>query len=771
MFLFWEKQVVRIRLRCACLFLMLTVFLLGGGVLLALEFLVDDNFNSLPIGSKPPGYEIEETAGSVEIAETGEPYGKSLYLFDPGTSNIRIIKRFKPFKKTFFNDGILVTELSFMQPDLGSTAKVVRLTDTQCVKGPDETNTVVHVETRSGAKIAYRTSDGKFVTIDSYEKNKWYRFRIVADVVNQQVNIYINGILRAEKISFLKPVKEIGAIDSYTPGSSSKGHYLDNIQIYPGKKSDMEDPGVFETEEITTTQTTATSIKIASTVSSVIDELYLYDSERARYWTVRSGIQVNEQMFGDRPYLIASIPDQYVGYDWIRTGCDSKRFYGKVMATFKVKEDAVVYIAHDDRIVVKPAWMADWTDTGDDITDNQTSPKVTYSIWQKSFAANSIVTLGENGGNTGATQYIVIVKGQKGPKAVVQPLPVSTGPITWDACLSQTPEWYSSKEAIRIADNVLFYQRDTGGWYKNIDMAQELTAKNREVLIVEKKNLNDSTIDNNATTDQIQYLAKVYNATKLERFKEGCLKGINFLLKAQYPNGGWPQYYPQGNLAYHMRITYNDEAMIRVMNLLREIAGTNPDYKFVDEKLKTKADQAVAKGIDCILKSQIRVDGKLTAWCAQHDQKTLAPAPARSYELVSISGQESVGIIRFLMSIDKPSPEIIEAVQGGVAWLDSVKITGIKVIEKPDPSLAEGFDRVVVEDPAAPPTWARFYEIGTNKPFFCGRDGVKKYSLAEIEYERRVNYQWYTNNPALLLAKEYPEWQAKWAPNNNVLKK
>ena len=208
------------------------------------------------------------------------------------------------------------------------------------------------------------------------------------------------------------------------------------------------------------------------------------------------------------------------------------------------------------------------------------------------------------------------------------------------------------------------------------------------------------------------------------------------------------------------------------MNLLREIAGTaNPDFKFVDQARKSKANQAVAKGIDCILKSQIRVNGKLTAWCAQHDQKTLAPAEARSYELVSISGQESVGIIRFLMSIDKPSPEIIAAVQGAVAWLDSVKITGIRVIDKPDPSLAEGFDRVVIQDPTAPPTWARFYEIGTNKPFFCGRDGVKKFSLAEIEHERRVNYQWYTNNPALLLAREYSEWQAKWAPKNNVLKK
>lgn len=761
-----KKQVFHNRLWWTCSVLMLTVFIFSGGNLLAAKPLVEDDFNSAATGSKPVGYELEETAGGIEIAEVPGPDDKSIYLFDPGTSNIRIIKRFKPIKKK----GILVVEMSFMQQSLGSTAKVLRLTDTECVKGPDETNTAVHIETRSGAKLAYKNTDGKFTNLDTYVANKWYKFRIVVDLKSEIANIYINGVLKAKAIPFLKPIEEIGAIDSYTPGSSSKGHYLDNISIFKGKKADLEDPGFAMEEEKPVVQTVTNSVKVATGSSDVISDVLLYDTERANYWSVRSNIQLNEQMFGDRSYLIAALPNQYTGYDWIRTGCDSKKFYGKVMASFKVKENSTVYIAHDDRIIPKPAWLSDWKDTGDDLVDNQ-AQRVIYSIYQKTFSANSIVSLGENGGSMGATQYIIIVKGQKGPQAAANPLPFSAGPITWDTCFTQKTEWYSGEEAIRVADNVLFFQRNTGGWYKNIDMAEKLTEKSKEVLFVEKKNLNDSTIDNGATTDQIRYLAMVYNATKIERFKEACLKGIDYLLKAQYPTGGWPQYYPQGNLEYHMRITYNDEAMVRVMNLLREIGGSKPEYGFVDKERKLKAVQAIAKGIDCILKSQIRVNGKLTAWCAQHDQKNLAPVPARSYELVSISGQESVGIIRFLMSIDKPSPQIIESVQAAVAWLDAVKIAGIKVVEKPEPSLPDGFDRIAMKDPAAPSTWARFYEIGTNRPFFCGRDGVKKYSLAEIEYERRVNYSWYTSIPAYLLVKDYPEWQVKWDPNKNVLKK
>ena len=36
--------------------------------------------------------------------------------------------------------------------------------------------------------------------------------------------------------------------------------------------------------------------------------------------------------------------------------------------------------------------------------------------------------------------------------------------------------------------------------------------------------------------------------------------------------------------------------------------------------------------------------------------------------------------------------------------------------------------------------WARFYEIGTNRPIFSDRDGFAKHDLSEIGYERRNGY-------------------------------
>ncbi|HEY6047256.1 MAG TPA: pectate lyase, partial [Pyrinomonadaceae bacterium] len=169
--------------------------------------------------------------------------------------------------------------------------------------------------------------------------------------------------------------------------------------------------------------------------------------------------------------------------------------------------------------------------------------------------------------------------------------------------------------------------------------------------------------------------------------------------------------------------------------------------------------QAVAKGVECILKTQVQVHGSRTVWCAQHDEVTLAPAPARAYEHVSLSGKESVGIVEFLMSIDRPETRVVEAVESAIAWFKKSQLNGIRLVQ-----VRGGPDWEVVADDKAPPLWARFYEIETNRPIFSGRDGVIKYSVSEIESERRDGYGWYTDAPAKLLNRDYPAWLKKVRP-------
>ncbi len=330
---------------------------------------------------------------------------------------------------------------------------------------------------------------------------------------------------------------------------------------------------------------------------------------------------------------------------------------------------------------------------------------------------------------------------------------------TWRSAQRQPAAWYGSAEAIRIAGNLLIYQHENGGWDKNIDMALPLGGKHLEE--VRQKHGGLSTIDNDATYTQMRYLAKVYAATRDGRYASAFQRGLSYLFAAQYPNGGWPQFYPLRH-GYWDHITYNDDAMIGVMELLRSVANGDPAYAFVTPDERDRASAALQKGIECILKTQVVVDGKLTVWCAQHDEVTLAPAKARSYELPSLSGSESVGIVEFLMRIDNPPPEVVRSVEGAVEWFRRSKIEGIRVIPKAAPGTPKGTDMTVVSDPSAPPLWARFYDLSTNRPIFCGRDGIVKQTLAEIEYERRNGYRWYVDRPARLLETEYPEWKRKW---------
>jgi PelA/Pel-15E family pectate lyase len=321
--------------------------------------------------------------------------------------------------------------------------------------------------------------------------------------------------------------------------------------------------------------------------------------------------------------------------------------------------------------------------------------------------------------------------------------------------LKQPEDWYSGPEARRVATNILSWQSELGGWPKNTNTTDEpFMGKTRQEL--------KPTFDNKATTDELRFLARYCNATKDTTCRSAFERGYDYILKAQYPTGGWPQFYPPGK-QYHRHITFNDNAMVRLMDFLRETCAS-PVYGFLDQDRKAKAKQAFDLGVHCILKCQIKVDGKLTGWCAQHDELDYSPRPGRVFELKSLSGAESVGIVRLLMSLDQQTPEIVDAVQSAVAWFEAAKLNGIKVTLVPDPQAKDGNDRRVVTDPAAPPMWARFYEIGSNQPIFCDRDGIAKPKLSDIGYERRNGYSWLGYWPADLLEKDYPAWKQRFKP-------
>ena len=323
---------------------------------------------------------------------------------------------------------------------------------------------------------------------------------------------------------------------------------------------------------------------------------------------------------------------------------------------------------------------------------------------------------------------------------------------------------YKPTEITAIADNMLLFQKNNGGWPKNYDFFAILTAEQKE-LVRKAKGETNTTFDNGNTYTQIAALAIAYKATKAEKYKTACIKGLKFILIAQYRNGGWPQYYPIEPHNYSSHITFNDNAMLGIMQLLKDILDGSYQYSFIGTDLRKKLQMSYNKGLDCILKTQINDADKPTAWCQQYDEVTLQPAWARKFEAPSICNKESSDLVLFLMTIAHPSTKIMDAIDNAAAWFEASKIYNTRVKTIPadktqTPYRISVSDRIVVTDSTAQPVWTRFYELKTHRPMFCNRDSKVVYSLAEVTRERRDGYGWYTYAPQEVL-KKYRAWKKR----------
>jgi PelA/Pel-15E family pectate lyase len=325
-------------------------------------------------------------------------------------------------------------------------------------------------------------------------------------------------------------------------------------------------------------------------------------------------------------------------------------------------------------------------------------------------------------------------------------LPEHTKEFGFD--IKQSSAWFNSAEGKRIMDIILSFQTPSGGWSKRTDMASA-PRQPGQAFGVEKDYI--PTFDNGATSTQLKLLAQAHQATGDTRYSDAFGRGLQLILTAQYPNGGWPQNYPLVG-KYHDLITYNDGLMYYLMVILHDVANAQNEYSFVTEAQQQAAQASLKRALDCVLQTQVVVNGTRTIWGAQYDVKTLKPAKARAFEMVSLTSAESVAMLDFLMTLENPSPDIINAAHAAAAWYEQHKIVG-KIWVRGESELKDAKDTA--------PLWARFYEIGTNKPIFGDRDNSVHYDLGEVSEERRAGYAWYTTSPNKVL-KRYARWAKKY---------
>ncbi len=353
-------------------------------------------------------------------------------------------------------------------------------------------------------------------------------------------------------------------------------------------------------------------------------------------------------------------------------------------------------------------------------------------------------------------------------------LPAPKGQRESRLSLRQSAEWYGQPEALRIADIVVSFQTPAGGWSKGVDNTKHRRAPGGQFygdLSVMRLGKSDDapptisewnyngTFDNSAMTTQLRYLAKVSGTVEAKRgqpYRAAFMRGMDYIFAAHYPNGGWPQVWPlQGG--YNDAITYNDDAMLNTIQLLSEVAKGESEFSFVPKPTRERAAKSVQRGIECILKSQIVVKGRRTVWCQQHDALTLEPTSARNYEMPSQCDSESARLMMFLMRLPDPDTKIITSIHAAAAWFEKTKLLGVecKVLGE------EG--KKLIPSPGAGPIWARYYEIGSDRPIFGDRDKTIHDDMNDLSKERRNGYGWFNDTPQQAL-EEYALWKKTHPP-------
>ena len=336
--------------------------------------------------------------------------------------------------------------------------------------------------------------------------------------------------------------------------------------------------------------------------------------------------------------------------------------------------------------------------------------------------------------------------------------------------LNRDAAWYGTVEARHVADVIVSFQTPAGGWSKNLDMSGDLRTRGQSYTpdnLSKHPGPDDfdapkdphwnyvGTLDNDATNTELHFLALVSGATSDaagEPYRASFLRGIRYLLAAQFPNGGWPQVWPLEG-GYHDAITFNDNAVTESAETLTAVAEGAGNYAFVPAELRRQAATSASHALECILATQVIVKGQRTVWAQQHDALTLAPVAGRNYEPAALSSGESADVLMYLMKLEHPSPPVVAAVNAGAAWLKSKAIMGQQWVG----GRGDAKGRHLEAKSGAGPIWARYYSITTGLPVFGDRDKTIHDDVSELSTERRNGYAWYSGGPQQAL-DAYASW-------------
>ncbi|MBL7968880.1 MAG: hypothetical protein JNK09_17890 [Prolixibacteraceae bacterium] len=282
---------------------------------------------------------------------------------------------------------------------------------------------------------------------------------------------------------------------------------------------------------------------------------------------------------------------------------------------------------------------------------------------------------------------------------------ISMGHLFLDAYRATGNEYYY-QSAEKAANAIIWGQSHEGGWNYMIDFAGDRSlkewyntiGKNGWRLEEFQHYYGNSTFDDDITSDAARFLLRMYLEKLDPGYKPALDKAIGFILKSQYPNGGWPQRYPlkndfskNGNPDYTSFYTFNDDVIWENVHFLIQCYLALGEERFLDP---------IHRGMDFYLLSQ----DSCGAWAQQLNLKMEA-AGARTYEpaalLPSTTCENAFLLLKFYQYTG--DRKFLVRVPQSIQWLEKTRLPASEV-----------------ESDRTHPT---FVEPGTNEPIYVHRKG------------------------------------------------
>ena len=292
---------------------------------------------------------------------------------------------------------------------------------------------------------------------------------------------------------------------------------------------------------------------------------------------------------------------------------------------------------------------------------------------------------------------------------VQNPGTVDMGNIFLDA-YRLTKEEYYYDAAKKVAGALIYGQQSSGGWNYMIDFAGD--ASNRQWYNTIGKNAwgfeehnhyyGNATFDDEVTCNASRFLLRMYLEKLDVTIKPALDKAIAFIMKSQYPLGGWPQRYPlkydypHGDFAdYTSFYTFNDDVILGNLKFLIDCYQTLGESRFLEP---------IQRAMNFFILSQ---QGNPQAGWGQQYDLDLKVAHARTYEPPALLPGQTAANIEALIKFYEYTGDrrYIARIPDAFQWLETIKL--------PQSETAEGRY-----------THPVFVEMGTNKQWYAHRTGT-----------------------------------------------